>query len=71
MVWRQGELPSARPDLELLREVLANLLENAVKCSRGRKLAVVEVWAEQTPGEVILAVQDNEVGFGSQHVGRV
>ncbi|WP_216329843.1 sensor histidine kinase [Deinococcus aestuarii] len=71
VTWRFGELPVVRADLRLLRQVLANLLGNAVKYSGGRKEAVVEVWAQETPREVTVAVRDNGAGFDPQHAGKL
>lgn len=69
--WRVGELPVVRGDPTLLRQVLQNLLGNAVKYSRTREVAVVEVWAERAGAEHVLHVRDNGVGFDPGHAGQV
>lgn len=62
-----GALPRAHGDPALLRQVFANLLGNAVKFSRGRAGARVEVAGEQKGGEVIYRVSDNGVGFDPRY----
>lgn len=61
--WRVGELPVVRGDSTLLRQAFQNLLGNAVKYSRTRETAVIEVWAERAGPEHVLHVRDNGVGF--------
>ncbi|MFC4640199.1 GAF domain-containing protein [Deinococcus hohokamensis] len=58
-----GPLPTVRGDAVLLRQVLVNLLGNAVKYSSTRETSVVTVRAEETVSETILSVQDNGVGY--------
>ncbi|GHF54213.1 PAS domain S-box-containing protein [Deinococcus metalli] len=71
VTWRIGELPVVRADAGLLRQVLANLLGNAVKYSGGREEAVIDVWAEDAPGEVMIAVRDNGAGFEPQYASKL
>ncbi|MGE0116023.1 MAG: ATP-binding protein [Steroidobacteraceae bacterium] len=56
-------LPAVCADSGLMIEVLTNLLGNAVKFSRGRKQAVVEVSGWQEMGETHYQVRDNGAGF--------
>ena len=53
-------------DHALLRQVWANLLDNAVKYTRGRAPARIEVGARDVDGEVVFSVRDNGVGFDMQ-----
>jgi PAS domain S-box-containing protein len=69
--WVIGELPLVRGDFALLRQVWANLLENAVKYTRKRKVARIEVSAREGSGEIIFVVSDNGVGFDMQYVGKL
>ncbi len=61
--WRVGPLPEVRADPALLRQVVRNLLGNALKYTRPRPQAVIEVGARETQGEVEVWVRDNGVGF--------
>lgn len=63
--WRIApDLPSVPGDAALLRQLLVELLGNALKFTRGRDLAQIAVGAEQAAdGRVTLRVQDNGVGF--------
>lgn len=61
--WCIGDLPTVYGNATLLRQVLQNLLGNALKYSRPRDLARIEVWAERTGQEHVIHVRDNGVGF--------
>jgi PAS domain S-box-containing protein len=66
-----GELPPARADPSLLRQVFANLLGNAVKFSKGKDPAVIRVGAETKDGVPVYFVADNGVGFDMAHSERL
>ena len=69
--WRVGDLPEVQADPALLRLVLKNLLSNALKYSRTREEAIIEVWATERAGELEVAVRDNGVGFEMQYVDKL
>jgi signal transduction histidine kinase len=66
-----GELPRVMGDRALLRAALVNLLGNALKYTRTREVAEIEVAARTTPEEVVLSVRDNGVGFESAQAGKL
>ncbi|MBX3216814.1 MAG: PAS domain S-box protein [Labilithrix sp.] len=60
-------LPRASADRSLIDQVWRNLLANAVKYSRGRSPAVIEVAGETTDDEVVYRVSDNGIGFDMRY----
>src|SRR3972149_2223000 len=64
-------LPSAYGDRGMIHQVFFNLMSNAVKFTRTREEAVIEVggWGEE--GENIYYVRDNGVGFDMQYAGKL
>jgi PAS domain S-box-containing protein len=70
--WRVDGLPDVTGDAAMLRVVLGNLLSNAVKYTRPRAQAVIEIGAVAAePGEVVLFVKDNGVGFDMQYADKL
>ena len=66
--WSVGPLPQVLGDVALRRIALKNLLSNALKYTRPRAGARIEVSAEETPEELIVHVRDNGVGFPMAYV---
>ena len=69
--WRIGELPFADCDPHLIRQVFARLLSNAVKFSRARKPAVIEVGQTWRHGQPVVFVRDNGVGFNMKYADKL
>jgi light-regulated signal transduction histidine kinase (bacteriophytochrome) len=66
--WRIGHLPSCYGDPSMLRLVFGNLVSNAVKFSRTREQAEIEIDSlNHTPEEVVVFVKDNGVGFDMKY----
>ncbi len=61
--FRIPDLVPAWGDQALLRQVLANLLGNAVKYTRPRDRAVIELSSRQDAEECVWSIRDNGVGF--------
>ena len=64
-------LPPSRGDQTLIREVLTNLLINAIKFTRSRETAVIEVNGRTEGNEHIFSVKDNGVGFDMQYIDKL
>ncbi|MDP1611177.1 MAG: ATP-binding protein [Sulfuritalea sp.] len=68
---RLGELPQACGDIVALRQVWQNLLANALKFTRGRAPAVIEISGESTATEVLYQVRDNGAGFDPTYAAKL
>ncbi|HEY9381736.1 MAG TPA: PAS domain S-box protein, partial [Burkholderiales bacterium] len=69
--WSIGELPVVRGDRQLLRSVALNLLDNALKYTRPRPVAVIEIGSETHDGYANVYVRDNGVGFDMQYAEKL
>jgi K+-sensing histidine kinase KdpD len=69
--WEVGKLPLAECDPGLMKQVFANLMANAVKYTRPRAEAKIEVGQVETDGETAVFVRDNGVGFNMKYVGKL
>ena len=66
-----GELPPAVGNVELLRQVWANLLDNAVKYSSRRAVARIEIEGHREGGEVRYTVTDHGAGFDPKYTSKL
>jgi signal transduction histidine kinase len=67
-----GSLPPCHADRALLKQVYANLLANALKFTRLRSDACVEIGSERSAaGEVVYLVKDNGAGFDMKYVDKL
>jgi light-regulated signal transduction histidine kinase (bacteriophytochrome) len=65
------ELPEAWADPALLKQVLRQLLDNAIKFTRRQVQPCVEIGGRLEPEQTAYYVRDNGVGFDMKHVGRL
>jgi PAS domain S-box-containing protein len=66
-----NDLPQSDADPVLLRQVWINLLSNALKYTRKRKGARIEIGAEEIDGETTWFVRDNGTGFDMRYVDKL
>ena len=70
--WKVDGLPEVSGDPALLRVVFTNLVGNAVKYTRPRPQAVIEIGqAAGRSDEVVMFVRDNGVGFDMQYADKL
>ena len=60
---RRDSLPVIFGDRALIRQVLANLMSNAVKFTSNRKSAIIEIGGNCSGNEICYYVKDNGTGF--------
>jgi PAS domain S-box-containing protein len=72
IVWRVAKLPDVYADRSMLRLVFVNLIANAVKFTRTRAQAEIEIGCtNQPPNQVVVFVRDNGVGFDMKYVNKL
>lgn len=78
--WRLEPLPAVCCDPELMQQVFANLIGNAVKYSRPRSRPIIEIGTgvvaesdntSASPGERYIFVRDNGVGFDMRYARKL
>lgn len=71
--WEIGSLPVVEADYPTLRQAILNLLSNALKYSRTRHPAVIDVSCTASPDgdEWIFCVRDNGVGFDMRYAEKL
>jgi PAS domain S-box-containing protein len=72
IVWRIGELPTVHGDRSMLRLALVNLISNAMKFTRTRPRAEIEVGCGGGErDEFVVFVRDNGVGFDMKYANKL
>jgi light-regulated signal transduction histidine kinase (bacteriophytochrome) len=66
-----GSLPAVPGDRALLRQVVSNLVQNAVKFTRGRSSARIEVGSRPDGTETVYYVKDNGAGFDPRYADKL
>jgi light-regulated signal transduction histidine kinase (bacteriophytochrome) len=67
VTWKIAKLPPAQCDPVLIKQVFQNLIANALKFTRTRERAIIEISQRQENGEMVIAVSDNGVGFNMKY----
>lgn len=72
IVWKRAILPRVWGDLPLLRQVMVNLVSNALKYSRRSDPAEIEIGVlESRLRETVFFVRDNGVGFDPRYADKL
>jgi light-regulated signal transduction histidine kinase (bacteriophytochrome) len=70
--WKISPLPMVTGDRAMLRVVLVNLISNALKFTRSRKVAEIEIGSEKkNEAETVFFVRDNGAGFDMNYADKL
>ena len=71
VTWSVGDLPTVTGDLIMIRMAVRDFLSNAVKYTRGKQPAVIEVGSRDEGADTVFWVKDNGVGFDMRYAGKL
>jgi len=71
IVWDVAPLPKVIADPAFINLALHNLVANAIKYTRGREPARIEIGARQHAGETEVYIRDNGVGFDMAYANKL
>ncbi len=69
--WKIDSLPPVEVDASMIRQVWINLITNAVKYTRPRDPAEIEIGWTDAAGERVFFIRDNGVGFDMQYADKL
>lgn len=69
--WRIADLPALDCDTTLMKQVLWNLISNAVKFTRKRSPAVIEIGKTVQNGVPVVFIRDNGEGFEMKYADKL
>jgi light-regulated signal transduction histidine kinase (bacteriophytochrome) len=69
--WIVGRLPTVQADPDLMHQVLAGMLSNAVKFTTAREVARIQVGSTTNDGDVTVYVRDNGTNVNVRHRERM
>ncbi len=69
--WQIGPLPVIQGDAIMFRQVVINLISNALKYTRTRERARIEIGATESAEETTVFIRDNGVGFDMEHADKL
>jgi len=68
---RINDLPPLMGDPSLVRQVFSNLLSNALKFTKQREVAMIEIGSTTRRGHTVYYVRDNGIGFDMQYSDKI
>ena len=66
-----NDLHSVQSDIGLMKQVMVNLISNAIKYSSKKEHPLVEIKSELKDRDVVFSVKDNGAGFDMQYVNKL
>ena len=66
-----GKLHPAQADTAMIRHVWSNIIQNAVKYSKGRERAIIEIGSEIKDGMSVYHIRDNGAGFDMNYYSQL
>lgn len=69
--WNIAPLPDVRGDGAMLKQVWLNLISNALKYSRTRDVARIEIGSDASRSEIVFFIRDNGVGFDMRYADKL
>jgi PAS domain S-box-containing protein len=69
--WKISSLPPVNCDRVLIKQVFQNLIANALKFTRPRERAFIEISHREKNDQVVIEVRDNGVGFNMKYVDKL
>jgi len=69
--WAISDLPTVQCDPVLVKQIFQNLLSNALKFTRPRVQAIIEVSCREEDGQPVFMVRDNGIGFNMKYVDKL
>jgi PAS domain S-box-containing protein len=67
VTWKIADLAPANCDPILVKQIFQNLIANALKFTRPRETAIIEIGHLQENGEMVVFIRDNGVGFNMKY----
>lgn len=71
ITWKIAELPTVSVDLMMLRMAVRDLLSNAVKYTRQKEEATIDIGCRDEGTEYVFFVRDNGVGFDMEYADKL
>jgi PAS domain S-box-containing protein len=71
VTWKISSLPPVNCDPVLIKQVFQNLIANALKFTRPRERAIIEISHQEKNGQIVIEVRDNGVGFNMKYMDKL
>jgi signal transduction histidine kinase len=67
----KGDMKPVKGDVRMIRQLVTNLLSNALKYTRTKKTTLIEVGGIEMENEYVYFVEDNGVGFNDKYKNKL